>query len=329
MNKKIHILYDFSQSSGGGKSFLLNLRDTLQKNGLYSTSSEEADVILINSHNHLEKALGLKKKFAGKKAFLHRIDGPMRVYNHRFDERDLKVKFILENISDGAIFQSKWSYENHVRLYGKLTVPYHITHNAVNNDTFFPSKKLPHKKIKVIGSSWSHQINKGGDYYAYLDENLDTDKFEMCFVGNTSHKLKNIRCLGVMNHEALAKELRESDVFFFPSLYEACSNALLEGIASGLIPLVRAGSSNLEIVQDSRLQFSNYEEALSKLNAINIQEQYLFKNPSLSEVTASYSSFADGLIPSSLSKTTSFNHLSLISHKLIYKMGTLINRKFS
>lgn len=296
--KTFFILYDFSQSSGGGKNFLSCLKKEFIRKGIYSETAEAADVIVLNSHLELEKAQKLKSQYNGKKTFLHRIDGPMRIYNHPFDIRDYQVQFLLNHISDGVIFQSEWSKKNHELLYGEVRVPQKVVHNAVDPKVFNPESNKAPGKIKIIGSAWSHQKNKGGDFYDFLDENLDFTRFDLSFAGKTLRSYKNIECLGILDQNQLAKELRKADIYFSPSLYEACSNSLLEGIASGLIPIIRGSSSNPEIVSDKRLQFKNYEESLEAITNLDLKLKYNFLNPSLEDVANEYINFGTTLSPS-------------------------------
>lgn len=313
--KSFFILYDFDQSAGGGKSFLASLKDYLIDKSLYAESAATADIIILNSHNHLEEAQKLKVKFNGLKTFIHRIDGPMRVYNDGFDVRDFQVQYLLDYVSDGVIFQSDWSYKNHGLLYGDVKVPVTVIHNAANEKLFYPAERDKSKKIKVIGSAWSHQKNKGGDYYDYLEKNLDFDRFELSFVGKTLNSYSNVKCLGILNQQQLGEELRKNHIYFFPSLYEACSNALLEGIACGLIPLVRAGSSNLELVSDQRLQFSTHEEALRKIHLIDLSQTYEFENPTFNAVAQQYVEFSSSIAPK-------FRELDFTVHKLNLRLKT-------
>ncbi len=326
LKKSFFILYDFDQTAGGGKSFLSSFRDYLLAKKQYADNAESSDIIILNSHNHLEEAQRLKVKFNGQKTFVHRIDGPMRTYNQWYDVRDFTVQYVLDFISDCAIFQSKWSLKNHTFLYGDPKVPVAVIHNAANMNFFYPGEKTQTGKIKIIGSAWSHQKNKGGDYYDYLEENLDFNRFEMSFVGKTIGRYSKIKCLGILDQKQLGEELKKNHIYFFPSLYEACSNALLEGIASGLIPMVRAGSSNLEVVEDSRLQFSSYSEAIIKLNRINLSESYQFKNPDFNHIAQQYIDFASAIKPQYRELNFNVHKLHLNLKNYSYKIARLLHR---
>jgi glycosyltransferase involved in cell wall biosynthesis len=251
----------------------------------------------------------------------------MRIYQSHFDVRDFQVQFLLDYVSDGAIFQSKWSKKNHESLYGETKIPCTVIHNAANHRFFSPPDiSAPKNKIKIIGSSWSHQKNKGGDYYDFLEENLDFDRFEMCFAGKTFSKYSKIKSLGILDQKQLGEELKKNHIYFFPSLYEACSNALLEGIASGLVPIVRAGSSNMELVPDSRLYFETHQQALDRLNNIDLNHNYQFLNPHFNAVAKQYVDFAQSIVPKFRELDFTVQSLQLKLKTYSYKFAHMIHR---
>ena len=87
----VHILFNFKDDiAGGGSNFLTLLRDYFKETGVYSDSIGDADIVLFNSHHSIKLALDLKKTYPNK-LFIHRIDGPMRLYNNLHDKRDLIV----------------------------------------------------------------------------------------------------------------------------------------------------------------------------------------------------------------------------------------------
>ena len=74
---KIFIAYSMVDSPfGGGNQFLKNLKRCWEKEGIYTASLQEADVILFNSHQNLATVIAHKKSYPDK-IFVHRIDGPI------------------------------------------------------------------------------------------------------------------------------------------------------------------------------------------------------------------------------------------------------------
>ncbi len=72
---------------GGGNQFLKCLKSWLESQSCYAKTPEDADLFLFNSHQHTLEVARIKRLYP-KKPFIHRIDGPMRLYNKMSDRRD-------------------------------------------------------------------------------------------------------------------------------------------------------------------------------------------------------------------------------------------------
>lgn len=283
---KFHIILDFKNSKGGGTSFLSFLKSQLIKKNMYTEQWYLADSILVNSH-HISKLKALLIKFFPLKKFriVHRIDGPMRVYNHRQDLRDDTVVWMNRNLADATVFQSEWSYKEHEKLYGKVQGEVTVIPNAANPNFFKPTRHTyTGGKLKLISTVWSQNINKGYETYKWLDEHLDFSKFSFELVGGEQERFKNVQCLPHMKSEDLALKLEQSHAFIFPSRFEACSNALLEALTCGLPCVAYGGSSNVEIIKNPKLWFSNGAEIIDILNLmIQDYESYMPQKPPSAE----------------------------------------------
>ena len=87
---KIHILFDIKAGpAGGGNQFLKCLKAWLESQSCYSQAPEDADVFLFNSHQNVFEVAKIKRLYPDK-PFVHRIDGPMRLYN--------KCKTLLDGV---------------------------------------------------------------------------------------------------------------------------------------------------------------------------------------------------------------------------------------
>lgn len=288
--KKFHIILDFEKSKGGGTSFLSFLKSELIKKNLYTDKWYKADSILMNSH-HLSKFKAfLIKKLPKKIRIVHRIDGPMRVYNHSNDQRDDVVTWMNKSLANATIFQSAWSQKEHENLYGKVSSTTVIP-NVANPHYFKPaSRSFKGGKFKLISTVWSQNKNKGYETYEWLDQNLDFSKYSLELIGAPQGKFKNIQCLPYMKSEELGKKLATAHAFIFPSRFEACSNALLEALATGLPCITYGGSSNVEIIKDSSLWFRKESEITEILNKMHLNyESYLPKTlPSAEDTVQRY-----------------------------------------
>ena len=115
---KIFIVFEIlNQPTGGGNQFLKMLKKQFDSMSLLTSEPSEADIFLFNSHHFLQNVASYKKSFP-KAKFIHRIDGPMRLYNDLSDPRDQQVYFANETFADATIYQSEWSKDKN--LYTKL-----------------------------------------------------------------------------------------------------------------------------------------------------------------------------------------------------------------
>ena len=88
---KIFVIYEsIDEPTGGGNQFLKMLKKQFAEQGVLGDTAEQSDILLFNSHHFLDKVYSYKKSLANKK-FVHRIDGPMRLYNDLSDPRDQQV----------------------------------------------------------------------------------------------------------------------------------------------------------------------------------------------------------------------------------------------
>ena len=261
---KVNIIWDVKNVPfGGGNQFLKRLKDQFVLMGVYSNPSE-ADVFLFNSHHEIENVRKLKHMYPNKK-FVHRIDGPMRLYNNIDDERD-DIVIDINKISDGIVFQSWWSKGENLRMYPSLYCkPKTVIHNACDLKR---REKRVEGKIKIIAVSMSNNINKGYDIYTYLDDNLDFNYYDFTFVGRSPFKWKNIVDLGVKNSEEVAEILDKHDIFLTASKCDPCSNSLIEALTIGLPALALNGGGHPELVLYGGLLFNDKHDILERLSIL-------------------------------------------------------------
>mgnify|MGYP003113731637 CR=1 FL=1 len=281
--------------TGGGNQFLKALKSQFAKKGLCTEDPLQADVVLFNSHQNLELVHQIKE-VNQKAKFVHRLDGPMRLYNNMSDQRDYVAYQMNTDYADAVVFQSEWSKQANIKLgldiSGKKDT---VIHNAPDPGIFYPSsKKQKNDKIRLIASSWSDNIRKGFFTYKYLDETLDFDKYEFFFMGRSPVGFKNIVSLGALSSHEVANELRKSDIFITASENDPCSNSLIEALSCGIPALALKSGGHLELVGQNGLSYNKKEEIVNKLE--DICDNYLnFKHnieiESIEDVAKKYLSF--------------------------------------
>ena len=125
--------------------------------------------------------------------------------------------------------------------------------------------------MRVIASNWSDNPNKGGDVLAWLDRNLDHERYELTFAGRTDEIFEHVKVLGPIATEPLAAELRRSDVYLAPSRNDPCSNALVEALASGLPAVFRRSGGHPELVGAAGVPFDEADEAADALDRLVVE----------------------------------------------------------
>ncbi|MBN1788083.1 MAG: glycosyltransferase family 4 protein [Sedimentisphaerales bacterium] len=294
---KVHIAFEFTDDPfGGGNQFLKSLRDYFISKDVYQQDISQANAVLFNSHHQISQVAAAKHKYP-EKVFIHRIDGPMKLYNNPSDRRDDIIYTVNKMLADATVFQSLWSQQkNHeMKLPQK---PFEaVIHNAANEKIFNAVGRAQFstdRKIKLVAASWSINWNKGFETYKWLDENLDFSRYQMTFVGNSPVEFKNLQHLPPMDSKGLAEKFRQSDIFIFASRMEACSNLLGEAMCCGLPVIAPNSSSNPEIVAQSGQLFDKPEDIPRLLeNIINNYDYCLpaMRAPSIDRVGKAYYDF--------------------------------------
>jgi len=300
----IHIFLDIQESPwGGGNQFLKALRCIYRDQGLYAEELEQAKIVLVNSH-HFGSIENLQRLFSFLQnnpdtTLIHRIDGPVTLIRGKDEGTDNLIFRFNELFAAGSIFQSQWCIEHCRSLGMKIDIPYQIIFNAPDPKIFYPAHdKKAHGKIRLMATSWSANPIKGFDVYHWMDENLDWDKYEMHFVGNSDIEFKNIIHTQPVDSKKLADLLRQHDIFVTASRADPCSNSLIEALHCGLPALALRDGGHPELIGEGGILFKKAEEipALLEKFYVNIPDYQLKINlPSLDEVAQSYLDFMVGV----------------------------------
>ena len=291
---KIHIIFDFKENPwGGGNQFLKALKNKFILQGIYTDSITEADVVLFNSHHCLNDVFLAKAKYP-KKIFVHRLDGIMKLTRNDI-ALDKKIYNFNRKIANATIFQSQWAKEQ-AKKAGYVAGGYEkIIINAPDPHIFNKKEcKNQHSPIRLIANSWSTNFNKGFLLLKWLDENLDFNKYQLTFVGNTPFTFKNIKCFPPQPSNKLSCILKEHDIYIFPSKNDACSNSLIEALHCGLPAVYLLSGGNSEIAQGMGEGFcgqSDIVDAIDKVSMSYQKYQEAIRLPSIDEVSAQYKDF--------------------------------------
>ena len=271
-NLKVNIFLKLKDGPwGGGNQFFKAIKNNLIKTkGVeFTENTDKADVIIGVTHHNIKEIIKYKKRYP-EKFFIYRL-GDVYEY-HRGNRWKIMDKIIitLANKADWVIFQSKWSKKEALKR-GFKNKNNTIIPNASDPKYFNTSHKATinnSSKINLIATSWSKNKNKGFEFYKFLDDNLDFNKFKMTFIGNSPINFKNIECIDPLPSNEIATQFKKHHIFISPTKNEACSNSIIEALSCGLPVIALDSGSNPEIVRQGGELFKTKEELLIKINQV-------------------------------------------------------------
>lgn len=273
---KINIFYHFKDTPyGGGNQFLKALRNSWIKKNVYEVEPEKADIILVNSYPFEFES---KKKFyksiftyknIHNKILIHRIDGPISRVRGSDLHLDKAIFLFNQYAADGTVFQSDWSKKENYGLGYTKSAFETVIQNAPDPEIFYPHQRTESdKKIRIIATSWSGNMNKGFDIYKFLDEHLDFNRYQMTFAGNSPKEFQNIRHVKPLPSNELANLLRQHDIYITASKNEPCSNSLIEALHCGLPAVYKNGSSHGNIVGSAGEGFNEKVDVIEAIEKV-------------------------------------------------------------
>ena len=280
--------------AGGGHQFLRALVGELERRDLaveHDRISGGTRACLFNSFNF--DFARLRRFSRSDCRMVHRVDGPVGAYRGFDDGTDARIAAINAELADATVLQSRYSLEKHAELGIELRHPV-VVSNTVDQSIFHPPdgrKPLDGRPLRVIASSWSQNPRKGADALAWLDRNLDPERFELTFVGQSQQRFERIRHAPPVDSYGVARLLREHDVYLAASRDDPCSNALLEALACGLPAAYLDSGGHSELVGGGGLSFDGAEEvpdALARLAGDLDVYRDRIAIPSLASVADSY-----------------------------------------
>jgi glycosyltransferase involved in cell wall biosynthesis len=267
------IVHEFHKPPyGGGNQFLLALEKEWKKQGLdvgRNRVGSRTRAVLFNSFNFEFDRLRKMKRDGLR--MVHRVDGPISAYRGKDDEIDRRIWEINDELADATILQSQYSLNKNREMGFNFRNPV-VIHNAADPDVFHPRNRAPFPsgkaRIKLISTSWSDNVKKGTDVYAWLDSHLNWDKYEYTFVGRCNATFQNIRLVEAVPSEKLATILRDHHIFITASENDPCSNSLIEALSCGLPAVFRKSGGHGELVQGGGVGFEDREQIPSGLDKI-------------------------------------------------------------
>lgn len=272
---RISLWHEFRKPPyGGGNQFMMALAKGLNQLGVDVVTNRldrSVDVHICNSAWFDAKILQAATKHE-RLNIIHRVDGAVGVARGTGDHaEDDRIYHFNAQLASATVYQSAWCFKQ-LQALGYVAKRPVIIRNSVNGDIFNKNGRLPwnpHRKVRLISSSWSDNPRKGGPLFKWLDHNLNFDRFEYTFVGRVKETFDNIRHIPPLSSERLARLLKQHDIYIMASRGEACSNALIEALACGLPALYLNDGGNPELVLLGGLPFHDEHDILGQLDRIS------------------------------------------------------------
>jgi glycosyltransferase involved in cell wall biosynthesis len=248
---------------------------------------------LFNSFNFDIERLRLMARRAPNARMIHRVGAVTSLYRGYDDGTDALVGEINREFADATIAISYATIEMYRHVGVELVEP-HVVHNPCDPLIFHSLGRIPfsrERKTMIVACSWSPNPRKGGPTYRWLEDNLDWDRYEFTFVGNSSTDFKRLRHVPALPSKELADLLRQQDVFLTATEHDAYSNSLVEALSCGLPAVYLASGGSGEAVKEAGFAFREREEIPALLDRLvdeYEERQSRISLPALEEIVDGY-----------------------------------------
>lgn len=279
---KLSVLYRTTEGPwGGGNSFLRSLKLAWESWGIEVVNNLQSDLdgVLINSsylgamgHARIltsEKAqrlvtggfihplpavLGFSRwrKQGQRPPFVHRLDGVFRLYGRDAGDPADTAQIGINQNMDWTIYQSEYCRQSFANE-GLDTKRSDVIFNGVDTSRFYPADDVPpFEPFKLVSLAWSPNIRKGAPQAVEASRLAGV---EVTFIGRWPDTLdpEGVNVIPPVSHQELPELLRQHHVMLHMAQHDPCSNAILEGMASGLPVVFHPSGGSPEIVGDRGL----------------------------------------------------------------------------
>lgn len=274
---------------GGGNQILKLFQGFLirRKHQIDYRLTDDADVVIImdakeSSCSFTMDNLRQFKRKTGIKV-IHRINDNGSHRKNNVERSDNLMIEVNKEFANKTIFISQWLKDYYVKRGLKLNHSYVIA-NGTDRGLFYPSSNVIRKAdepLKIITHHWSSNMAKGFAIYDELDKfchkNPDIAQFK--FLGNYPNgMLKTCNKVSLKPYTEIPFYLMSQDLYVTATQFESGGCHIIEGMACGLIPIVRYGGGGTEeYSKDFSCCYNDFEEL--KKCIINLYENYdLFLN---------------------------------------------------
>ncbi len=281
---KVYIANNSKQQIGGGWTFLDNLKKGLSGKVEFVDNWRDCDIYFIASSSMVSDDKEVKEATCSGKKIVLRVDNLPRNSRNRNTGTSRLLRY--SNIADLIIYQSNWAKDYISNFTKKDGI---VIYNGVDTELFNPNgaKIAKEGSPQYLYLRFNRDETKRWDeaWYEFQGIYFRNPNAHLWIVGNFSSELteynfdffggaeNRYKFWGIINNkEFLAQIYRSADILLIPYFNDACSNTLLEGIASGLkietcLSGLTGGTKELLNLRDISLErmTNEYLEAFKKL----------------------------------------------------------------
>jgi len=178
---------------------------------------------------------------------VHRLDGVFRLYGRKQNDPADIAQIEINRYMDWTIYQSEFCRASFEKEGLDITRSC-VIWNGVDTNVFRPAEKVPDfNPFKLVACAWSPNIRKGAPYALQASQLAGV---EVTFIGNWPDSLDkgNVRIVPPCSHAELPSHLRQHHALLHMAENDPCSNAIFEGMASGLPVIYHPSGGSPEIV---------------------------------------------------------------------------------
>jgi len=306
---RIAILYRVTQGPwGGGNSFLRSLQQAWLALGVNVTDHLNASLegVLVNSSylgpgqrllpqmakrmvkngypRPVATWLGLSRWQERRPVFVHRLDGVFKNYGRSENNPADLDQIGINSYLDWTIFQSEYCRQSFAAE-GLDTSRSTVVFNGVDLGVFFPAPNVSlDKPLRLVSVAWSSNVRKG---FRSMVEASELPGVEVTFIGNWPQGIPagEVKLIPPQPHGTLAKLLRQHQAMLHMAQNDPCSNAILEGLASGLPVIYHPSGGSPEIVGPGGIAgFPSLDSAVEEMRDryTDLRNTVLEKRPEIS-----------------------------------------------
>ena len=294
----VALFHDFAPApAGGGHQTLRAVTGELRRRGVrvgINTLSPGTRAVLFNSFNFdIARFEWFAARVSDECRMVHRVGAVTSLYRGFDDGTDEVVAGLNRRFADATIAISQATIDMYGRIGIALVSP-RVIHNGTDPAIFNARGRIPFdrgRRTRLVAVSWSDNPRKGGPFYRWLESELDWERYELTYVGNTQESFRRATVVPPLPSRELADLLRTQDVFVTATENDAYSNALVEALCCGLPAIYLDSGGSSEAVKDAGFGFTDREQVPALLDRLRDEyedRQARISLPTLAQVTDGY-----------------------------------------